>query len=154
MLDIFRSAFFSFYCHNKPRGKTPTSLITHRGRVTHICVGKQTNIGSDNRLSPGGRQSITWTNAGKLLFGPPETNFSEILQKHLCHLNTSSKPCSHICQHRQDGMSVLLLLHIANEALAPSAILGSNSLAFVIHCGTKDFPLMSVSKIWCHLFIY
>ena len=55
------------------------SHLTHWGRVTHICVGKLTNIGSDNGLSPGRRQAIVWTNDGLLLFGPLGTNFSEIL---------------------------------------------------------------------------
>ena len=45
----------------------------------HICVGKLTNIGSDNDLSPGRRQAIIWTNAGILLIGPLWTNFSELL---------------------------------------------------------------------------
>ena len=49
------------------------------GRVTHICVGNQTIIGSDNGLSPGRRQAIIWTNAGILLIGPQGTNFNEIL---------------------------------------------------------------------------
>ena len=30
----------------------------------HICISKLTNIGSDNGLSPGQRQTIIWTNAG------------------------------------------------------------------------------------------
>ena len=53
--------------------------LTHWGRVTHICVGNLTIIGSDNGLSPGRRQAIIWTNAGILLIGPCGTNFSEIL---------------------------------------------------------------------------
>ena len=53
--------------------------LTHWGRVTHICAGKLTNIGSDNDLSPGRRQAIIWTNAGKLLIEPLGTNFSETL---------------------------------------------------------------------------
>ena len=53
--------------------------LTHWGRVTHICVGNLTIIGSDNGLSPGWRQAIIWTNAGILLIGPLGTNFSEIL---------------------------------------------------------------------------
>ena len=53
--------------------------LTHRGRVTRICVGKLTIIGSDNGLSLGRRQAIIWTNAGILLFGPLGSNFSEIL---------------------------------------------------------------------------
>ena len=53
--------------------------LTHWGRVTHICVGNLTIIGSDNGLSPGRRQAITWTNVGILLIRPLGTNFSEIL---------------------------------------------------------------------------
>ena len=32
--------------------------LTHWGRATHICVSKQTIIGSDNGLSPGRRQAM------------------------------------------------------------------------------------------------
>ena len=53
--------------------------LTHWGRVTHICVGKLTIIGSDNGLAPGRRQAIIRTNAGISLIGPWGTNFSEIL---------------------------------------------------------------------------
>ena len=45
-------------------------LLTHWGRVTHICVGNLTIIGSNNGLSAGRRQAIIWTNAGILLIGP------------------------------------------------------------------------------------
>ena len=55
------------------------NVLTHWGRVTHICVSNLTTIGSVNGLSPGRRQAITWTNAGILLIGPLGTNFSEIL---------------------------------------------------------------------------
>ena len=54
-------------------------LLSHWGRVTHICVGKTTIIGSDNGLSPGWRQAIIWTNGGILSIGPLGTNFNEIL---------------------------------------------------------------------------
>ena len=57
------------------------SPLTHWGRVTHICVGNLTIIGSDNGLSPGRRQAITFTNVWKLLIGPLGINFSEILIK-------------------------------------------------------------------------
>ena len=53
--------------------------LTHWGRMTHMCVGKLSIIGSDNGLSPGRRQAIIRTNAGILLIGPLGTNFSEIL---------------------------------------------------------------------------
>ena len=45
----------------------------------HISVNELTIIGSDNGLSPGRRQAIIWTNAGLVLIGHLETNFSEIL---------------------------------------------------------------------------
>ena len=54
-------------------------VLIHWGRVTHICIGNLTTIGSDNGLSPSLHQAIIWTNAGILLIGPLWTNFSEIL---------------------------------------------------------------------------
>ena len=60
-------------------GSWNPSLLTHWGRVMHICVSKLTIIGSDIGLSPGRRQAIIWTNAGILLIGPLAINFSEIL---------------------------------------------------------------------------
>ena len=55
--------------------------LTHRGRVTHICVSKLTIIVSDNGLSPGRRQAIIWSNAGILLIETIRANFNEILIK-------------------------------------------------------------------------
>ena len=43
------------------------AALTHWGWVTHICVGRQTIIGSDNGLLPERCQAIIWTNAGILL---------------------------------------------------------------------------------------
>ena len=60
-------------------GTVQHKCLTHWGRVTHICIGNLTIIGSDNGLSPGWRQAITWTNVGILLIGPLGTNFSEML---------------------------------------------------------------------------
>ena len=57
------------------------SVLTHWGRMMHICVSTLTIIGSDNRLSPGRRQTIIWTNAGILLIRPAGTNFSKILME-------------------------------------------------------------------------
>ena len=71
-------------------------------------------------------------------------NMSDIT-KYLCHLNKSSQPCSHICQHGQDGISVLLLLHISNETLILRAILGSNS-THTVACWI--FPWHMFPKFW------
>ena len=56
-------------------------ILTHWGRVTHICISKLTIIDSDNGLLLGRRQAIILTNAGILLIGPLGTNFSGILIK-------------------------------------------------------------------------
>ena len=56
-----------------------SSVLTHWGRVMHICVGELTIIVSDNGLSPGRHQAIILTKAGILLIGPYGTNFSEML---------------------------------------------------------------------------
>ena len=53
------------------------TVLTHWGRVTHMCISKLTIIGLDNGLSPG--QAIIRTNAGILLIALMRTNFGEIL---------------------------------------------------------------------------
>ena len=53
-------------------------FITHWGHLTHICIGDSTIIVSNNGLSPNRHQAIFWTEMGKLLIGPLETNFNEI----------------------------------------------------------------------------
>ena len=52
-------------------------LLTHWGRVTHICVSKIIIIGSDNGLSPGRCQAIVWTNADILWIRPLGITFSD-----------------------------------------------------------------------------
>ena len=84
-------------------------VLTHWGRVTHICVSELTTIGSDNGLSPGRRKAIIWTNAGILLIWPLGTNFSEIgSQIHTfsfmkMHLKMSFRTWQSFCQ----GLNVL-----------------------------------------------
>ena len=87
-------------------------LLTHWGRVTHVCVhGKLTSIGSDNGLSPERHQAIIWTNAGILLIGLLGTNFSGILTEihtfslKKMHLKMSSGKCRPFC------LSLTLLTH-------------------------------------------
>ena len=80
---VWRQAICSHHIDSASSNDTFTYVLkalTHRGRVTHICVANLTIIGSDNGLSPGRRQAIIWTNAGILFIGPPgPPNFSEIL---------------------------------------------------------------------------
>ena len=86
-----------------------TCMLTHWGRVTHICVSELTTIGSDNGLSPERRQYIIWKNAGLLLIEPLGTNFSEIsigiqtFSFTKMHLNVSSAKWCPFCL----GLNVL-----------------------------------------------
>ena len=94
--------------------------LTHWGRVTHICIGNLTIIGSDNGLLPGQREAITWTNVGILLIGPLGTNFSEMwIEIHTfpfkkIHLKMPSGKWRPFCL----GLNVLIMLEeIPSEIL-------------------------------------
>ena len=77
---------FLFYYVNLPKGELLVNLCVSTlidwGRVTRICVGNLTIIGSDNCLSPGRHHAIIWTDAGILLIGPSKTDFNEIIHFH------------------------------------------------------------------------
>ena len=108
---MYRGLEFGHHC-----GCRCPNTLTHWGRVTHICVGNLTIIVSDNGLSPGRRQAITWTNAGILLIGPLGTNFSEMLiEIHTfsfkkIHLKMSSGKWRPFCL----GLNVLISCHSAD----------------------------------------
>ena len=93
----------------KMSGICMVKMLTHWGRVTHICVSKLTIIGSDNGLSPGRCQAIIWNNAGLLLIEPLGTHFSKIsigIQRFSfkkMHLNMSSAKWRPFCL----GLNVL-----------------------------------------------
>ena len=83
---------------------------THWGRVTHLCVGKLTIIGSDKDLSASRHQAIIWTNAGILLIRTLGTNIIEILSEihtlsfEKMHLKMSSAKWWQLCL----GLNVLI----------------------------------------------
>ena len=87
-------------------------MLTHWGRVTHICVGKLIITGSDNGLSPGQRQAIIWTNAEILLIGPLGTNFSEIV----IEIRTFSFSKNALANVACEMVSILLRPQCVNEA--------------------------------------
>ena len=77
VIDVLKSLFVtSLQSHHSDFDSSffhlglAVNVLTHWGRVTHICIDNLTIIGSDNGLSPGRRQAIIWTNAGILLIGP------------------------------------------------------------------------------------
>ena len=120
-------------------------VLTHWGRVTHICVSELTIIGSDNGLSPGQRQVIIWTNAGIMLIGALGTNLSEILMEiytfsfKKMHLKMSSGKWRPFCH----GLNVL----IAQDRNIPSV-----SAMEIPHSCTKTSKLLSTLiqvMAWC-----
>ena len=83
-------------------GKLHLGMLTHWGRVTHICASKLIIISSDNGLSPDRHQAIICSNAGILSIGPLVTKPNEIsITIHIfsfkkMHLKMSSgkwRPC-------------------------------------------------------------
>ena len=128
--------------------------VFHWGRVTHICVSKHTNIGSDNGLSPGWRQAIIWTNAGILLIGPLGTNFSGTLIKiytflfKKMHMKMSSgnwRPCC-------SGLNVLTLLVLMTEYLFQNKVntmttdgLGAVSIRMTVLPGMA-IPMLKIRR--------
>ena len=88
-------------------------LLTHWGRVTHICVSKLTIIGSDNGLSPGRHQAIIWINARILLIEPLGTNFSEIL----IEIKTFSFKKMHLKMSSGKWQPSCLGLNVLNDSL-------------------------------------
>ena len=143
----------SIYCHRW------YSALTHWGRVAHICVGKLTSIGSDNGLSPGRRQAIIWTNAGKLLIGHLGTNFNDILigiqtfsfkKMHLkinvvCEMaSILSRPhCVNSCRAEAGIFRDNQVNATASDALAPCVAKSSAAKAF----GMSDRLLLSRTLI-------
>ena len=95
------------------------TILTHWGRVTHICIGKLTIIGSDNGLAPERRQAIIWTNARILLIEPLGTNFGEISIKiQIFSLKKVRLKMSSVkyCPFRL-GLNVLTVLNKSQESI-------------------------------------
>ena len=128
----------------KSKNLVHLKVLTHWGRVTHICVSKLTIIGSDNGLSPGRRLAIIWTNTGILLIEPSGTNFNKILiEIHTfsfkkMHLKLSSGKCRPFCL----GLNVLSLTIVSTlDRVCPYIYL------FLL------FSLTSFSFLTWHFFI-
>ena len=129
------------------------SYLTHWDRVTHICVGKLTIIVSDNGLSPERRQAIIWTNAGILLIGPLETNFSESLfaietfSFRKMHFKISSAKWRSFCL----GLNVLRRL---SPTICNILVLSYKALIALLHANAR-LVYGAICNFWCFfLFSY
>ena len=117
---LYHAGTIDYFCWNQ---------LTHWGRVTHICVVDLTIIGSDNGLLPGRLQAIICTNAGILLIGPLETNFSEIV----IEIQT---------------FSLKKMRLKMSSAKSCSFRLGLNVLIVTLTVKSKDLLIASVAKLW------
>ena len=101
------------------------SVFETSPQVTHICISKQTTIGSDNGLSTGRRQAIIWTNTGILLIRTLRRNLNEILSEIYTfsymemHLEMSSAKWRAFCL----GLNVLNKTQTLCQAVPHSAVL-------------------------------
>ena len=129
-------------------------MLTHWGRVTHICIGNLTIIGSDDGLSPGRRQDIIWTNAGIVLIGTLGTNFNEILIKidtfsfKKIHLKMSSGKWRPSCL----GLNVLTHWGIDEEYMRQNCvIIGSWDSVPPVQVQVitwSNIDLLSIGSLW------
>ena len=115
--------------------------LTHRGRVTHICVGSLTINGSDNGLSPGRRQAIIWTNDGILLIGTLGTNVSEIWIEILTFLFKKIRFENVVCEMA----SICLGL---NELTKYSGNIPNNKYGGIHLCSSCEYIARHPSE-WC-----
>ena len=85
LLDILKLSFNEMSLKTNLKSYSllegPFIVLTHWGRLMHMCVSTLTIIGSDNGLSPARHLAIIWTNDWILIIGPWGTNFNEILIK-------------------------------------------------------------------------
>ena len=157
-MDIITYTCWDYNWSMSVKGDLRDNVLTHWGRVTHICVGKQTIIGSDNGLSPGRRQAIIWTNAGILLIGPFRTNFSEISIKIITfsftkmRLNVSSAKWHPFCL----GLNVLTMARcIARPSAAMILTMKDKHVLFCHLISHEEWFCSTLSKnVWKYKYIF
>ena len=129
--------------------------LTHWGRVTHICVGILTIIGSDNGLSTGRRQAIIWTNAGILLIEPLGTNFSEILigiqifSFTKMRLKMPSAKWRPFCL----DLNVLTAVIQLNRTAAVPGVVAVRCILMVVQCPWRMYHTLHTGEYWGHWFV-
>ena len=125
--------------------------LTHWGRVTHICVGDLTIIGSDNGLSSGRHQAIIWTNAGILIIRTLGTNFSEIVSEIHTFLFTKMHLKMSSVKWRPFCLGVNVLTHIRYSNVFIYILLRRRLQSFVRswvnHIGLNKYRQYSLEKV-------
>ena len=103
------------YCHKHTHIVNFSYILTHWGRVMHICISELNIIGSDNGLA---LTRHFWTNAGILLIWPLGTDFSEMLIKiHIFFIQANAWEIV-ICEVRAICLSLDVLKELMNSSFA------------------------------------
>ena len=133
----------------EPLGKNFSDILTHWGRVMHICISELTIIGSDNGLSPRRCQAIIWNNAGLLLIEPLGTNVSEIsigIQTFTfkkMHLNMSSVKWRLFC------LCLNVLIEIYTFSLKNMHFSSGKWQPFCLVLNVLNVSSLVLGKSWC-----
>ena len=115
--------------------------------MTHICIRKLTDIGSDNSLLPVQQQAIILTNAGILLIGTLGINLSEIL----IEIYTLSSKKVHLKMLSGRWWQFCLGLNVLNiDYLLPCSW---NVFVCFIWCWYINF-LVKLSNQYIYIYIY
>ena len=67
--NYIKEIAFEYVIHKMAAICSDLIVLTHWGRVAHICVSNLTITGSDNGLALTRQHAIIWINAGILLIG-------------------------------------------------------------------------------------
>ena len=141
------------------------TVLSHWGRVTHICVSTLPFIVSAYGLSPGRRQAIIWTDAGILSIGPLKTKISVKMQSKFRYFHSKRwAPCwphelCYLGQSMVDTIPVFELCHAKFCCVITDCIICSSwnifqffpwlVLAYMIYC--KDASTVMNFLLWNHM---
>ena len=101
----------------------------------------QTTIASGNGLSPGRRQSITWSSAGILLIRPVRTKFSEIIMK----IHTFTFNEKHLKMSTAKHWPFCIGLNVLNDISLPSIL---RTLVLKLQALNKDSHTKDATVSW------
>ena len=124
-------------------------VLTHWGRVAHICVSKLIIIGSDNGWAPGRSQAIIWTSAVILSIQNSEINLQRnlrgnwniFIQENIFE-NVVSKMV--VVLFRPQCAKILSTMYLCNR------VLSEMSCYNLTHCNEDMLQLQSTSTGFFH----
>ena len=121
---------------------THRSYLTHWGRVTHICVGNLTIIGSDNGLPPGRRQAITWTKCWNIVNWIPRNKYQWHFNRNSYNFIQENAFENVVCEMASICLGLNLLKHV-NTVLHQAV----DIIIEFIHV----YQRLLIYSIWCVL---